>query len=217
MYIMKHIPQHILDSAISYATYRTNADQEIALPESEKTDQQRLMADYTRQNVQRMKRWDRTMTLSQETLERARLLDRPVILLTLTEAWCGDASQIVPVLAKIAEADDKLELRLLYRDQHLEIMDAFLTAGSRSIPKVIFVDPGTYEVLGTWGPRPSEAQAMLMDYKKMEAMMPEEERHSFHQKAIQSLHSWYTHDKGIRIQTELMNALWEAVRLPVAL
>jgi hypothetical protein len=79
---MKHIPQHILDSAISYATYRTNADREIALPESEKTDQQRLMADYTRQNVQRMKRWHRTMTLSQETMERALLLDRPVILLT---------------------------------------------------------------------------------------------------------------------------------------
>ncbi len=212
---MKKIQRNVLASAIDYAEYRMQADRDVALPDAEKSDQQQLMADYTRQNVQRMKRWDRTITLSQETSERVQLISRPLIMLALTEAWCGDASQIIPVLEKIAQADKKLELRLIYRDQHPDIMDAFLTAGSRSIPKVIFVDPLTTDVLGTWGPRPSEVQAMFMDFKSMEASLPEDERVQFHQKAIESLHSWYAHDKGNRIQIEFMVALGQADNLTV--
>ena len=86
-------------------------------------------------------------------------------LLVLTEAWCGDAAQSIPLHNHMAEATDNLDLRLVLRDEHPELMDHFLTDRGRSIPKVIILDADTQEVLGSWGPRPAPAQEMAMDYK----------------------------------------------------
>ena len=52
-----------------------------------------------------------------------------------------------------ADAVPGLELRMLRRDQHPEVMDRYLTNGSRSIPIVIVLDE-EFRELGHWGPRP---------------------------------------------------------------
>jgi hypothetical protein len=82
-------------------------------------------------------------------------------LLVLAEDWCGDASNTVPVLARLADVVPGLELRVLRRDEHAEVMDRYLTNGSRSIPVVIVLDEEFAE-LGHWGPRPSELQSWVM-------------------------------------------------------
>ena len=79
----------------------------------------------------------------------------------IAEDWCGDASSTVPVLAKLADAVPGLELRVILRDQHPEVMDRYLTNGSRSIPIVIALDE-QFRELGHWGPRPRELQAWVM-------------------------------------------------------
>ena len=55
-----------------------------------------------------------------------------------------------------------LELRIVLRDEHPEVMDRYLTNGSRSIPIVIALDE-EFRELGHWGPRPRELQAWVME------------------------------------------------------
>ena len=86
--------------------------------------------------------------------------------LVITESWCGDASPSLPVMNKIAELSSHLELRIVLRDEHPELMDVFLTNGARSIPKLIVLDGNTNDVLGEWGPRSPKATEMVMDEKK---------------------------------------------------
>jgi hypothetical protein len=85
----------------------------------------------------------------------------PRRLLVLAEDWCGDASNTIPVLAKLVEQVPGLELRVLRRDEHPEVMDQYLTNGSRSIPIVIALD-ADFRELGHWGPRPAELQAWVL-------------------------------------------------------
>ncbi|WP_088005755.1 thioredoxin family protein [Indiicoccus explosivorum] len=85
---------------------------------------------------------------------------RPHVL-AITEDWCGDAMVNNPILRKVAEKGD-FEVRCVYRDQNLELMDRYLTNGGRSIPKYIFLSPEG-EVLGTWGPRAPEIQQFVTE------------------------------------------------------
>src|SRR5699024_6945956 len=74
-----------------------------------------------------------------------KLSDEQLRVIVLTEDWCGDAMVNVPVLLKIAEKA-KMEVRMLLRDQNLELMDQYLTNGTaRSIPIFIFIDKGGNE------------------------------------------------------------------------
>src|SRR5699024_633694 len=95
------------------------------------------MIGYSRMNVQRMKRLDKQVELTDELTNALQENDRELIWLGLTEAWCGDAAQNIPVIAKMARESDRLTLRLILRDEHIDIMDQYLTNGGRSIPKLV--------------------------------------------------------------------------------
>lgn len=106
---------------------------------------------------------DRRAVVEAETLERARAIGGTWHLLALTEDWCGDAVNTLPVVAELAERTPGLDLRVLLRDENLDLMDAHLTNGrSRSIPIVIIYDEN-FEERGWWGPRPTEVQEWVMD------------------------------------------------------
>ena len=153
-------------------------------------------------NQARMNRLDRKPKLTEETLACLAGLDRELILLVLTEGWCGDAAQIVPVLNWMAEASPKLDLYCLLRDENPELMDQYLTNGARSIPKVIILDAATKEVLADWGPRPAAAQQMVIDYKNT----PESEKPDYVEFQKQ-LHTWYARDKTRSTQGEMLEVL----------
>jgi len=77
--------------------------------------------------------------------------------LVLTEDWCGDAMLNIPILLRIGEKSN-MEIRMLLRDDNLELMDQYLTNGtSRSIPIFIFLDEDGNEV-AKWGPRAKKIQ-----------------------------------------------------------
>lgn len=109
----------------------------------------------------------------------------PRRLLVLAEDWCGDASNTIPVLAKLVEQVPGLELRVLRRDEHPEVMDQYLTSGARSIPIVIALD-AEFRELGHWGPRPAVLQAWVMANKDA---MPKAELYPHARK-------WYARDRG---------------------
>ncbi len=116
-------------------------------------------------------------------------------LLVIAEDWCGDASNTVPVVAKLADGVSGLELRVILRDANPEVMDRYLTNGSRSIPVVIALDEN-YQELGHWGPRPTELQAWVMANR---ATMPKTELYP-------KVRKWYAKDRGETTLREVLEA-----------
>jgi hypothetical protein len=151
-------------------------------------------AQYLVINQQRVKRIKQRLHLEPET-EMAALNAKPgTKWLILNEHWCGDGAQIVPVQAAIALASKgRIEARVLFRDQNLELMDQFLTNGGRSIPKTIQLD-SEFRVTTSWGPRPAEAQELVMRVKA-----DPERAHLY----SEELHKWYAVDRQQAIQSEL--------------
>ena len=116
-------------------------------------------------------------------------------LLVLAEDWCGDASSTIPVLARFAEAVPGLELRIIRRDEHPEVMDRYLTNGSRSIPIVIVLDEAFRE-LGHWGPRPSVLQSWVMANR---LTIPKPQLYP-------QVRTWYARDRGESTLREVLAA-----------
>lgn len=120
----------------------------------------------------------------------------------ITEAWCGDSAQTLPVIARIAGMmGGKIQLRIIFRDENPEWMDKYHTNGSRSIPKLVAFDKEGLELF-TWGPRPEAAQALLLDWKNN----PQGKSWDDFEK---DLHTWYAKDKTISTQTELIKLVAE--------
>jgi hypothetical protein len=114
-------------------------------------------------------------------------------LLVLAEDWCGDASSSIPVVERLVEAVPGFELRILRRDEHPEVMDRYLTNGSRSIPIVIVLDE-SFNELGHWGPRPSVLQSWVMANR---LIIPKPELYP-------QVRSWYARDRGESILREIL-------------
>lgn len=204
---MKKIDSAILEQAIDYTAFRQMTDELIAQNKTTGDNQSEAMLHYTKMNGVRMKRLDKTTKLTEEAQAFLEELQSPQTWLVLTEAWCGDGAQIIPVMAKMADASALIDLKIVMRDEHPELMDAFLTNGARSIPKLIVLDTKTSEVLGSWGPRPAELQQMLMDAKEKIKDMHEEAAKEFMAAVKTEMQRWYAKDKTIKIQRELAEAM----------
>lgn len=190
---------------MSYRTYRDLMQSKLSQNQTTGPNQSEEMVQYTRLNEQRMHRLEKTTHLREEFQERLQKLNHAYHWLVLTEAWCGDAAQSVPVLGAIAEVSPFIELRILLRDEHLDVMDQFLTNGARSIPKLIAMAAPSGEVIGTWGPRPAAAQAMIVAHQANPVKTKAE--------LSQDLQLWYARNKTADIQAELMACLdeWEQI------
>lgn len=204
---MEHLPKNILSSAISYASYREMVARLLDEGKTTGPVQSEAMLQYTRQNEQRMNRIEKTFTPEASVVAQLHNIERPMLWLVITEAWCGDASQIVPILQALAAENPNIHLQFILRDEHLDIMDAFLTNGGRSIPKVVFADLETLKIAGDWGPRPQVLQQMVLDNKAAMTRILDPEMRKVHYEKFQSaLHLWYAKDRGQHIQTEFSEA-----------
>lgn len=95
---------------------------------------------------------------------RALADDTKVRCLIIAADWCGDVVRNVPVVLKVMEAAG-IETRMLIMEQHLDVIDRFLTMGGRSIPVVLFIDQAG-DVLAKWGPRPEYVQQPMVQFKQ---------------------------------------------------
>jgi hypothetical protein len=165
-------------------------------------------------------RWDRALTYEQfvkESKEHCQLwtgvyrmaripdwaIDRVAALgeqfrvMVLAEDWCGDASNSVPVLAKWAELAPNVELRILRRDEHPEVMDRYLTDGARSIPVAVLLTH-SMEELGSWGPRPAELQALVMEQRRAGRTK---------QDYYPDVRRWYAKDRGATMLRDVLEVM----------
>jgi hypothetical protein len=179
---------------LNYSEYRDLILSLLGENRSTSDDDSEEMLHYSKLNVQRMNRLDKTAVLNDALIEKIKSLKKNYHLLVITEGWCGDAAQIVPLFEKMtAISPGKLDLRFVLRDKNLPLIDAFLTNGGRAIPIVLILDEEA-ELVAKWGPRPAAAQAVLNQWKTATS-----DRHLQSEK----LHLWYAQDKTQATQEEL--------------
>jgi len=195
---MKEIIENSLGKAISYSEYRTLVKELLDNGKSTGSNQSEDLLNYSLLNDKRMKRLDKTIKISEETIAKLKDIKEPQTWLVLTEGWCGDAAQNLPVINKIAEENSNIELKLVLRDENLELMDGFLTNGGRSIPKLIALDKDN-KVIDTWGPRPVVATKMVADYKAEHGSLDAEFK--------KDLQVWYNKNKGENVQENIISLL----------
>jgi len=198
-----------LDKAMTFAEYEKLIDDLLEEGKTTGLNQSAAMVGYGKLNRQRMHRLAKTVQVDERTRAAAKRVTRPMIWLVLTEGWCGDAAQNVPVIEKIAAESDKIKTLYILRDENLDLMDRFLTNGKRSIPKLIALDAETLEVHGSWGARPAEAQKIFDDMRSKGVGSAA---------AHEELQRWYNNDKSESILREFdgMLAEWGGNRVDVA-
>ncbi|MFN3917172.1 MAG: thioredoxin family protein [Flavobacteriales bacterium] len=158
------------------------------------------LADYTKMNLQRMNRLNKTIILHGDLIHKANAIQQAQTWIVITETWCGDAAQNIPVIAHLAGANPKIELKLLLRDEHPEVMENYLTNGGKSIPKLIAFDNESGKELFVWGPRPESAQKLVLNYKNSDKKIPYNE-------FVKQVQLWYAKDATRSLQNELINLL----------
>jgi hypothetical protein len=194
----------VLSKSYTYREYRELIEELLNKDKTTGENHSEEMLHYSKMNLHRMDRHDKYAELNPELESVLKYLKRKFIWVVLVEGWCGDVAQNLPIINKMAEATDKIELKLILRDENLDIMEQFLTDGrSRSIPKLVCLDADSQEVLGTWGPRPDTAQQMAKDLKYMNDLSLKE--------GVERLHKWYADDKNEEIQEEFLTLIpkWE--------
>ena len=135
-----------------------------------------------------MNRWDKKIEISDNDKSKIREFNTQVIWLVITESWCGDAAHVLPVMNKVAQLNPNIDIRIVLRDDNEDLMNLFLTNGSKSIPKLIMIDADTFEVLDVYGPRPSTATKITDKFKKEHGKLTSEFK--------EDLQHWYNKDKG---------------------
>jgi hypothetical protein len=188
------IVPEIINQAMDYDEYQTLIDKLLDQDKTTGTNHSKEMVHYTKMNVQRMNRLDKQIELSESLKQELDQVDSPWVWLVLTEAWCGDAAQNIPAIVKMAQHNENIDLRFILRDQHLDIMDEYLTNGGRSIPKLICLDADQLDEIGTWGPRPADIQEQAMKWKDDPNIGKKE--------WAQKLHKRYAENRTRDIQSE---------------
>ncbi len=195
---MKEIIKDSLQKAITYNEYRALVKNLLAEGKSTGPNQSDSLLNYSMLNDKRMNRLDKTSKLNEETISGIKKVQASQTWLVLTESWCGDAAQTLPVINKIAELNPNIDLKIVLRDENEALMDQFLTNGGRSIPKLIAIDSNN-EVLNSWGPRPSVATKMVNDYKSEHGQLDADFK--------KDLQIWYNKDKGVNTQEDILSLL----------
>ena len=159
------------------------------------------LVEFTKLNWARSKRLHKTIELSPVLKHALENINHTYSWIVITEAWCGDSAQNLPVIAAIAKLNpEKIKLYVVLRDENPELMNNYLTKGARAIPKLIAIDEHSGKEVFTWGPRPAPAQQMLYDWKNAHGNISWNEFEK-------NLHSWYAKDNTKAIQGEFERIL----------
>jgi hypothetical protein len=194
---MKNLMEASVEKALDYSEYNLLFKQlvEEGRTTGEETDEK---INYTKLNWSRSKRLDKTAEIAEESLEAFKNISQKQTWLVISEPWCGDAAQTLPFLNKIAQLSENIDLKIVLRDENPELMDQFLTNGSRSIPMVIMLD-ADFNVIDTFGPRSKAATKLVADYKEHHGKIDDAFK--------EMLQVWYNNDKGVSIINDILETL----------
>lgn len=192
--------KNALEKGTDYSSFRAMVSELVAREKSTGENQSEAYVHYTKMNDARMRRLDKTVEILPEIASRIKAISNSQTWLVITESWCGDAAQVVPIIQKMSDLNDLITVKVILRDENLEVMDQYLTNGGRSIPKIVAWNTDSGEELGDFGPRPAQLQQMVMDNKHSANPVPYDE----FSKVVQK---WYLEDKGASTQSEFLDAI----------
>ena len=152
--------------------------------------------EYATRNVPQMRQsYDQTQ-IPADLAEKIEALRQPIRLTAIGADWCGDVAANLPAIARLAASDKNIELRVLDRDAHEDLMQHFLTRGGKAIP-IVIISGADMAARQTWGPRPAPCQAIMDEHK---GKMPKEE-------ILPMLRQWYDRDKNQTLFAEMIGPL----------
>lgn len=181
-----------VDSGLTWGEYVAHMQEVI-----ENGDKENDKYQYYSLNLTRMERLAKKIKLTDEQQARLSKLGKDISLIMITEGWCGDASQILPVVHKLVEKSEKVDDVVNLRDSS-DLIDKYLTNGGKSIPIIVGVDAHTHEELFKWGPRPAWGADYLKRYKSGEIN---------HDEFVIELQKKYNKDKGQTILNEFLDLM----------
>lgn len=195
---MKSIIQSALQNSHSYTEYRTLVSKLISEGKSTGNEQSADLLHYSELNEVRMKRLEKTLKLDLEVEKALQNLKSKQTWLVISEGWCGDAAQILPIIKLMTEVSENIDFKIVLRDENEALMNQFLTNGAKSIPKLLLLDEA-FNLINHWGPRPEGAKNLIIEYKAKHGIVDEA--------AKIALQKWYLDDKGISTMKEIVAIL----------
>lgn len=193
VFFEKKIPHY----GMTYEKYSELAEEKVENEASVTDDKEKELLEYTKLNIHRSNRINKTYTVSKELSSLLKAVNKKQLWMVITEDWCGDSAQNLPYIAKMANESENIELRIIYRDENLDVMDQYLTNGTaRSIPKLVAFDEEGNELF-QWGPRPQELVDLLNQWKS--EMEPKEWK--------EKIQLFYGRNRGKAIEQEFVSLL----------
>ncbi|TVR80249.1 MAG: thioredoxin family protein [Chitinophagaceae bacterium] len=193
---MSVFKQRHIDQGLTYADYKNRVIELVSKNRTSGPNQSGALVKNTLKNIDRMKWGEENIELISSAEEFLDDLNVEWIWIVFSEAWSDDSSHILPAIKKVADYSDKIDLKILFREEYPVLFDNFLTDKSRSIPKLVCLRKSDFKVLGTWGPRPAHIQERALEYKAN----PDKELDEF----IEEMEAAYKQDKGETTQQELI-------------
>jgi len=152
----------------TYERYLKRFEEWVKNGETSSLNPSQVLIDFTKLNLARTHRIHKTISITDALKKAVESLQHSYTWIVITEAWCGDSAQNLPLIAELASLNpDKIKFYVLLRDENLELMDKYLTNGARAIPKLIAVNDTLEKDAFVWGPRPVNAQELLLHGKQI--------------------------------------------------
>jgi hypothetical protein len=196
---MKVAVAESLQKSYSYSRYRKMVSDLLLQGKVTGNTQSEELVHYTLLNETRMNRLDKKIVVPESNIQKLLDLRKQYVWLVISEGWCGDAAQLLPVFNKLAMITPHIDMKIVFRDENPNLMSQYLTNGAKSVPKLVVIDKKSQEELGHWGPRPKGAADLVKSYKSQYGKIDDTLK--------TELQLWYLHDKGISTQEEIVNLM----------
>jgi len=193
------LSKDLINAAYSYESYKQLIINLLSENKTTGENQSENLVNYTKLNMDRMQRIEKSTVISRELINYLGKFHRPIVFLVIAEAWCGDVAQNLPVIHLISRLSSNIEMKVVLRDENPDLMERFLTNRGKAIPICILLDSSTLNVIGKWGPRPVPAQLIMTAHKKNPV-----EPYSV---VIKKIQLWYSEDHSQTIQKEFLELL----------
>ncbi len=194
----KTIEELINQKGMDYQEYLNKFINELAETNPDLLDiKARKKFETKKLNLQRSSRIMKTCKVSDNLREEIIKINEPQLWMVITENWCGDSAQNLPYISLIAQENPNIKFKIILRDSNPDIMDQYLTNGTRSIPIMVAFDYNGNELF-RWGARPKIAQESFIQWKAEGIVSPE---------LYEKLHLWYARNKGQAIESEFLDIL----------
>lgn len=201
---MPELNTSIINSVLTYNEFVNEFNRQISVSDiNTLNDYDKSFYDYRKLNFQRSSRLEKTFIPTDETKQLFSEINQQQKWIVITESWCGDSAQNLPVIAKLAQLSGLIDFKIVLRDSNLEFMDLHLTNGGRAIPKLIVFDENDNELF-QWGPRPVEAQNLFTRLKNDGLPKPDINK---------ELHLWYGRNRGKEVEREIYELLKSTITL----